>query len=115
MPHVDFVTPSVHFDAKLTRRGTADPARSIGQPGAGVGPKTTGQLATTTLPTGLATCDEYITLECLRALYQIPETVTATGSNSYGIGMRMIGFAMLSLSEVCCPYSGIHTRGLPPT
>ncbi|KIJ15544.1 hypothetical protein PAXINDRAFT_62902, partial [Paxillus involutus ATCC 200175] len=65
-PHVDFVTPTVHFDAKLNRRST-EPARTIGQPGAGSGPKTTGKLNGTPLG-DLSTCNEYITLDCLRAL-----------------------------------------------
>ncbi|KAH0829140.1 peptidase S8/S53 domain-containing protein [Lanmaoa asiatica] len=70
VPHVDFVTPTVHFDAKLTRRDSAEPARSIGQPGVGAGPKTSGK---------------YITLDCLRALYGLNNTPSATGFNSYGI------------------------------
>ncbi|KAG9312092.1 peptidase S8/S53 domain-containing protein [Chiua virens] len=83
-PHVDFVLPSVHFDAKLTRRDSIEPARSIGQPGAGVGPKTAGKL-TSALPTDLSTCDEYITLDCLRALYGLEDTPSSHSLNSYGI------------------------------
>jgi len=83
-PHVDFVTPSIHFDAKLTRRDSTEPARSIGQPGAGHGPKTSGQLATT-VTTDLSTCDQYITLDCLRALYGLQATWNATVPNTYGI------------------------------
>ena len=86
-PHVDFVTPSVHFDAKLTRRDSTHSAHSIGQPGTGIGPKTTGKFEAQ-LPTDLSTCDEYITLDCLRALYGLEYTMTATQSNSYGIGKR---------------------------
>ncbi|KAF9228451.1 hypothetical protein BS17DRAFT_877685 [Gyrodon lividus] len=83
VPHVDFVTPTVHFDAKLSRRST-EPARAIGQPGAGSGPKTTGKFQGT-LASDLSTCDEYITLNCLRALYGLEYTPVATGRNSYGI------------------------------
>ncbi|KAF8141189.1 peptidase S8/S53 domain-containing protein [Boletus edulis] len=83
-PHVDFVTPSIHFDAKLTRRDSTQPAHSIGQPGSGIGPKTTGKLQAQ-LPSDTSTCNEYITLDCLRALYGLEYTPSATGSNSYGI------------------------------
>ncbi|KAG6375597.1 peptidase S8/S53 domain-containing protein [Boletus reticuloceps] len=83
-PHVDFVTPSVHFDAKLTRRDSSEPARSIGQPGTGVGPKTSGKLEAA-IPNDLSTCDQYITLDCLRALYGVEVTVPSSRSNSYGI------------------------------
>ncbi|KAF8444923.1 peptidase S8/S53 domain-containing protein [Boletus edulis BED1] len=83
-PHVDFVTPSIHFDAKLTRRDSSEPARSIGQPGTGVGPKTSGKLEAP-IPNDLSTCDQYITLDCLRALYGVEITVPSSKSNSYGI------------------------------
>ncbi|KAG1746468.1 peptidase S8/S53 domain-containing protein [Suillus lakei] len=46
--HVDFVTPTVHFDAKISKRsGSSSPdgtARSVGQPGHGTYPKTTGEI-----------------------------------------------------------------------
>ncbi|KAF8134388.1 peptidase S8/S53 domain-containing protein [Boletus edulis] len=83
-PHVDFVTPSVHFDTKLTRRDNTEPARSIGRPGAGIGPKTSGKLEAA-IPNDLSTCDQYITLDCLRALYGVEVTVPSSRSNSYGI------------------------------
>lgn len=89
VPHVDFVTPSVHFDAKLTRRDSTEPGGSIGQPGRGVGPKTSGKLEGA-LPTDLSTCDQYITLDCLRALYGLSDTPSATGLNSFGIGKQTI-------------------------
>ncbi|KAG9312126.1 hypothetical protein JVU11DRAFT_7414 [Chiua virens] len=83
-PHVDFVTPSICFDAKLTRRDSTEPARSVGQPGSGNGPKTTGKL-NAPLPTDLSTCDEYITLDCLRALYGLEDTPSSTPMNTFGI------------------------------
>ena len=89
-PHVDFVTPSVHFDAKLTRRDSTQPARAIGQPGSGNGPKSGGKLQGA-VPSDVSTCNEYITLDCLRELYGLEYTPNATGSNSYGIGRRIIG------------------------
>ncbi|KAH7883232.1 peptidase S8/S53 domain-containing protein [Phlebopus sp. FC_14] len=86
-PHVDFVTPTVHFDAKLTRRSEdedGEPARAIGQPSYGSKPKTTGTLAAA-VALDLSTCDQYITLDCLRALYGLNYTPVATDKNSYGI------------------------------
>ncbi|KIJ66022.1 hypothetical protein HYDPIDRAFT_174767 [Hydnomerulius pinastri MD-312] len=85
-PHIDFVTPTVHFDAKIFKRsGSGDDgtARSIGQPGYGSHPKTTGQI--TTLLNQLETCDEQITPICLRALYGLVYEPLAADKNSYGI------------------------------
>ncbi|EGO00782.1 hypothetical protein SERLA73DRAFT_71753 [Serpula lacrymans var. lacrymans S7.3] len=84
-PHVDFVTPSVHFDARLSRRSD-EPARSVGKPGYGSAPKTTGQVdAVEISSTDVSTCDEYITPACLRALYGLDYTPVATAKNSFGI------------------------------
>lgn len=87
-PHVDFVTPTVHFDAKITKRsvsGSTDGiGRSIGQPGSGAHPKTTGQIQT--LLNELTACDTQITPICLRALYGLVYEPIAASKNSYGIG-----------------------------
>ncbi|KAG9312119.1 peptidase S8/S53 domain-containing protein [Chiua virens] len=83
-PHVDFVTPSIHFDVKLTHHDSTEPARSVGQPGSGNGPKTTGKL-NAPLPTDLSTCNEYITLECLHVLYGLEDTPSSTPKNTFGI------------------------------
>ncbi|KAH7925311.1 subtilisin-like protein [Leucogyrophana mollusca] len=83
-PHVDFVLPSVHFDAKLTRRSGDDGrASNIGQPGVGIKPKTTG--AVTETVSEIEQCNEYITPVCLRALYGLEYEPVATEKNSYGI------------------------------
>ncbi|OAX31272.1 hypothetical protein K503DRAFT_703937, partial [Rhizopogon vinicolor AM-OR11-026] len=65
IPHVDFVTPTIHFDAKLRKRRQSirDP---ISQPGKS-GPKTTGKVQD--IFHQLGNCDEQITPICLRALY----------------------------------------------
>ena len=79
--------PTVHFDAKLTRRSDEDTARSVGQPGSGSSPKIGGTVdAVEISPTDVSTCDEYITPACLRALYGLDYTPIATSKNSYGIG-----------------------------
>ena len=87
-PHVDFVTPTVHFDAKIFKRsgsGSTDGVgRSIGQPGSGAHPKTTGQIQT--LLNELEACDQQITPICLRALYELVYEPLAASKNSYGIG-----------------------------
>ncbi|KAH0829150.1 peptidase S8/S53 domain-containing protein [Lanmaoa asiatica] len=85
-PHVDFVTPSVHFDAKLTRRSggeTTSPARDIGQPGVGITPKTAGTVSG--IIGELEQCNEYITPICLRTLYGLFYEPIATDKNSYGV------------------------------
>ncbi|KAF8841683.1 hypothetical protein BDN67DRAFT_900913 [Paxillus ammoniavirescens] len=85
-PHVDFVIPSVHFDAKLNRRSgseSSQPARDIGQPGVGITPKSAGTIES--LVGELEQCDEYITPICLRALYGLVYEPVATELNSYGI------------------------------
>ncbi|EMD37154.1 hypothetical protein CERSUDRAFT_84189 [Gelatoporia subvermispora B] len=88
--HVELVTPTLHFDVKpkigrtLEKRDSpAGPARRIGQPGFGSGPKTTGRIEN--LFNELANCDEQITLDCLRALYEFDYVPLATKKNSLGI------------------------------
>ncbi|EIW82301.1 subtilisin-like protein [Coniophora puteana RWD-64-598 SS2] len=83
-PHVDFVTPTVHFDAKIKRvkRDGHHAAIPIGQPGFGAGPKTSGVLDN--IFTQLEDCDKQITPACLRALYGIVYDPVST-NNSYGI------------------------------
>ncbi|KAG1746464.1 peptidase S8/S53 domain-containing protein [Suillus lakei] len=83
--HVDFVLPSVNFDAKLKGRSGSElePARAIGQPGVGITPKTTGSISQ--IVTELEQCDQYITPVCLRALYGLVYEPVATENNSYGI------------------------------
>jgi len=73
--HVDLVTPTVHFNAIISRSlepvleardSTSVPADKIGVPGSGFqGPKTTA---------------------CLRALYGVSGAPVAAKKNSYAIG-----------------------------
>jgi tripeptidyl-peptidase-1 len=83
--HVEIIKPTVHF----SRRVSEDPARlrkrvNLGQPSTPHGPKTNGAKVDVTL--SLANCDEFITPECLRALYDFNYIPNATAKNSYGIG-----------------------------
>lgn len=104
-PHVDFITPTVHFAVKVSRPKDAYPrkikrtepkaaigvkvkpnkALHIGSPNSGSTPKAGVQLNVSSLVDGLNTCDTYITPDCVRALYQFPPGVTANPQNSFGI------------------------------
>ncbi|KIJ15541.1 hypothetical protein PAXINDRAFT_99416 [Paxillus involutus ATCC 200175] len=85
-PHIDFVTPTVHFDSKIVKRsgsGGQGTARTIGQPGSGNQPKSGGRIKT--LFNELENCDQQITPICLRALYGLIYEPLAANKNSYGI------------------------------
>ncbi|CDO77010.1 hypothetical protein BN946_scf184298.g37 [Trametes cinnabarina] len=88
-PHVELVTPTLHFDAKVRhRRGGPLEKRSVkskvGSPGSGpVSPKTTGIIKT--IFNQLEHCDEQITPICVRALYDFVYLPLATHKNSIGI------------------------------
>jgi len=81
--HIDFITPTVHFDAKLnqpTKRST-DPkpivqpakAKSIGSATSNIAaPKYGGKIPFGEVIAELEQCDTYITPDCLRALYLFP-------------------------------------------
>ncbi|KAL4071281.1 peptidase S8/S53 domain-containing protein [Scleroderma yunnanense] len=83
--HVDFVLPSVHFDAKLGRRSANDgPDIKVGVPGSGFnGLKKAGVFKDSF--TNLENCDQATTPACLRALYDLYHEPQATDRNSYGI------------------------------
>ncbi|KAH7927947.1 subtilisin-like protein [Leucogyrophana mollusca] len=67
-PHVDFVTPTIHFDARLAHEG---------------GPTTSGIV--TKVSAKAKGCDEEITPSCLRALYGLPNKPVSAKKNSFGI------------------------------
>ncbi|TBU55600.1 subtilisin-like protein [Dichomitus squalens] len=86
--HVDLITPTIHFDAKIKREapGTLEKRKvhNIGAPGFGpVNPKTTGTIKS--LEDELENCDTHITPNCLRALYDFVHVPLATNKNSIGI------------------------------
>ncbi|MCJ1312860.1 hypothetical protein MMC25_006536 [Agyrium rufum] len=105
--HIDFVTPTVHFDAKLSppsddenpkmvkrddlaeRAGppiSSGAGRNIGKPGSGSLPKLGGKVNIFGFGSDLGDCNELITPDCLRALYKIPPfSLTSNPKNSYGI------------------------------
>ncbi|PBP19131.1 hypothetical protein BUE80_DR010064 [Diplocarpon rosae] len=107
--HIDFVTPTVHFDTKIEPRkkrramhasdiATAKLQTSkVGhrvQPGVGLSigspddkslPKDRGRLPFGTIIDELEHCDVSIVPDWLRALYLFPESFAANSENSYGI------------------------------
>ena len=96
--HVDFITPTVHFDAKLGPRSEEDYAsikrrnarpgvgNSLGRPGSGSLPKKGATLDYIhNIITELSECDEFIVPDCLRFLYLIPPVLTNLQSNPYGV------------------------------
>lgn len=83
--HVDFITPTVHFDVKVYQQADNGPGmqkreatqphltNNIGNPGSNVAQPKSGCI----LPLGeeefqFSQCDKYITPICLRALYELP-------------------------------------------
>ena len=90
--HIDLIVPTVNFDAKLAPRSNSNSHRkraSPSQPGRPLSlAKTDGRTAIQGAAT-LANCDQQITPDCLRALYNFNYTPVATDKNSYGIGARL--------------------------
>jgi tripeptidyl-peptidase-1 len=85
--HVEIIKPTLHFDhrvpedpARLRKRANLDQTN---------GPKTIGAKFDTTF--SLATCDQFIIPECIRALYDFYYIPHATANNSYGIGELLSG------------------------
>lgn len=96
--HIDLIYPTVHFDAKLKPRDASVSiekrddipgiGKGIGKAGSGSLPKggwRVGNHHYHKLQADLDMCDEYITPDCLRALYKFPVNTKANAKNSYGI------------------------------
>ena len=105
-PHVDFITPTVHFDTKVhmaqeeidrkvkrapTSTAAAGPpvktkaALGIGNPNSGSLPKKGANINIKGIIDELKNCNQFITPNCLRALYEFLPGVSANPKNSYGI------------------------------
>jgi tripeptidyl-peptidase I len=95
--HIDFITPTVQFDAVISKRNMKKRAEpgiekmvSKTKPIPDLKPGKTGPYATNSNgstnataafdPTDLSICDQYITTECLRALYNMPNGTLANSS-----------------------------------
>ncbi|THH07970.1 hypothetical protein EW146_g9146 [Bondarzewia mesenterica] len=84
--HVDLIKPTVHFNHRAAGEPAGLGKRSagkLGNPSSSTGPKTNGKKAK--VPTSLETCDQFITPDCLRALYNIKYNPVSTNKNSFGI------------------------------
>jgi tripeptidyl-peptidase-1 len=100
--HIDIILPTVNFDANLRRPPPPPPAhlvpREIGSlkhkmhsfaqtNGKKIDVKTlVAMTKNDDSPPDLSMCDQVITPDCLRALYNFSYTPVATDRNSYGIG-----------------------------
>jgi tripeptidyl-peptidase I len=99
--HIDFITPTVHFDAKLnqpTKRST-DPkpavqpakAKSIGSATSNIAaPKDGGKIPFGEVIAELEQCDTYITPDCLRALYLFPPNFPEHPGSEYSLAVISI-------------------------
>lgn len=89
--HIDFVTPTVHFDAKVfnpeeNKLKKRKLGTGIGSPGSGSLPKEGAtNLDINSILQELKNCNKYIVPDCLRALYLLPPGFSANPKNSYGI------------------------------
>lgn len=83
-PHVDVITPSVHFNAILDKRSRL-PTKKIGEPGAGSVTPVLYRSDIKTLYEALDHCHEQVTPLCLRALYGFYYTPRSTQENGFGI------------------------------
>lgn len=105
--HVDFITPTVHFDVKLetpkkkrnmnpnevevAKRQTAaaghyvqpGTAKAVGNPNDGSLPKAGGKVPFGTVLDQLEHCDTSIVPNCLRALYEFPPDFPANPKSTY--------------------------------
>ncbi|KAI0044220.1 subtilisin-like protein [Auriscalpium vulgare] len=84
--HVELIKPTVHFNHRAANSPSGLQKRGVnrlGMPSASTGPKTNG--VKVNLPPTLQNCDEFITPDCLRALYNIDYIPLATHKNTYGI------------------------------
>ncbi|KAL8714417.1 MAG: hypothetical protein Q9220_001750 [cf. Caloplaca sp. 1 TL-2023] len=103
-PHIDFITPTVHFDTKIPQAVAKDvekraptttaaaghpvkthAALGLGAPSSGSLPKKGANIDIKGLIDELKNCNKFITPNCLRALYLFPPGITANPKNSYGI------------------------------
>ncbi|KAF9561786.1 subtilisin-like protein [Agrocybe pediades] len=86
--HIDLIKPTVHFNHRPTPNALQKRAgKNLGAPSIFNGPKKAGNSFVKITPS-LENCDQFITPDCLRALYSINYKPIATKKNSYGIGIN---------------------------
>ncbi|KAF5392549.1 hypothetical protein D9757_002178 [Collybiopsis confluens] len=84
--HIDLIKPTVHFNHRPSPKSTTKFKRAgdLGKPSSTTGPKKSPNASP--VPPTLANCDKMITLDCLKALYDVPGFhAVSTHKNSYGI------------------------------
>lgn len=89
--HIDLIKPTVQFSHRLSPLALKKRGGGLGMPSSRTGPKKSDKLVV--ISPSLEFCDQSITLDCLRALYNVTYKPVATDKNSYGIGMRMNSWA----------------------
>ena len=83
--HIDLIKPTVHFNHRPTPNSLKRRAGpNLGAPSIFTGPKKASKGVKIT--PALQNCDQFITPDCLRALYAIDYKPVATAKNTYGIG-----------------------------
>lgn len=128
-PHVELIMPTLllaHSDPgtpthfSLERRQFDDSniqpglLRSLGSPSSDSLPKLKGPFtgfSKSTSGSDLATCDEAITPDCLRALYNIQYKPVATHENTFGIGRAL--YLSLVPVYITTDSSRIHSSSFP--
>ncbi|KAK5174105.1 uncharacterized protein LTR77_001185 [Saxophila tyrrhenica] len=93
--HVDFITPTVHFDAPIKRHDKREPMekraispgveKGLGEPGSPSLPKLGATMNGADILGRLKNCNTQITPDCLRALYDFQHGHLALKKNAYGI------------------------------
>ncbi|KAF9046283.1 subtilisin-like protein [Panaeolus papilionaceus] len=81
--HIDLIRPTVQFNQRPSPLALQKRGGGLGMPSLRNGPKKSSKAVTIT--PSLENCDQMITLDCLRALYNVDYTPVATSKNSYGI------------------------------
>ncbi|KAG6845623.1 hypothetical protein H0H87_006676 [Tephrocybe sp. NHM501043] len=82
-PHIELIKPTVQFDHYPKYKRLNKRRENLGDPSSTRGPKQSNKKIIST--PSLATCDEMITLDCLRALYSIDyvPTIVQTVNQSF--------------------------------
>lgn len=136
-PHIDIITPTVHFDTKvsqsrhtekrempLEKRSTDTIAAAgvpieskaavhkITDPNGGYLPKKGADIDIQSIITELEDCDEFIVPDCLRALYRFPPNVAANSENSFGYVNLLCGHIDITLIRRLPQHRRIHTTSL---
>ncbi|OBZ66378.1 Aorsin [Grifola frondosa] len=81
--HVDFITPTLHFDVSLKSRRSSKARRRASMASSSFSPKVGNPFKD--IQSGVSNCSEQLTLDCLRALYDFNYNPVATDRNTVGV------------------------------